>query len=123
MGIFAFYGEVLRRSIVDSISLSQTVIFLLVALVGLLGPRLRAARKIHEFITGGRFAIVILLALVVARVPIANYDMWKDENTLRLNVGCKLNRVHGARDERRQFIKQNLSLFLAYPLNADIHYM
>jgi hypothetical protein len=89
MGIINFYWQVLLRSVTDGIGLSQTVIFLLVVAVGLLSPRLRAAQKIHEAITSGRFAVLILIALIIVRVPSTIYNMWHQENALRLIAECQ----------------------------------
>ena len=92
IGIVCFYTEVLRRSVSEGISLSQSISWVLVvllAITGLLAPRLLSTQKIHKIqnsITVGRLLIVIVLVLVIATVPFAIYDMWQEEHNRALKI-------------------------------------
>jgi hypothetical protein len=110
MGIWAFYFTALGRAFVESVSLAQAVVFVIVAAVGLLGRR-RLANAAHVWVTSGRVALIILVALVCARLPFAVYDLWNEEHTKRLHAECLQNRAHDVRQQRQEFVSQKLQSF------------
>lgn len=85
MGFIGFWTEVFWRSFADALSLAQSIVFVAVAVVGLISLRWPRANNAHEHIVSGRVAIVLLIALVCARVPFAIYNMWEEEHNLYLN--------------------------------------
>jgi hypothetical protein len=49
-----------------------------------------------------------ILALAVFA---ATYFAWDDQYIRRMNAECQVNRMYGARDQRREFIRRNLTPF------------
>jgi hypothetical protein len=109
MGIWDFYFAALVRAFVESVSLAQTIVFLMVAAVGFFGSRLSDAA--HTKVTSGRVALIVLVALLCARFPFAVYGLWDDEHTKRLHAECLLNRAHDARQQRQELVSQKLQSF------------
>ncbi len=125
MGFFGFYISAVERAFVESISVAQAVVFVLVVAVGWFEPHLRDPAATHARVTGGRFAVVLLIALVCARLPFAIYGMWQDEHAARLHAECLVTRDHDAQQQRKEFIAQKMQSFygrvekLQVPITAD----
>jgi hypothetical protein len=111
MGIAEFYLSAVERAFWESVNLGQALVFIAVAAVGLLGNRLRDPKGALSHVTAARTALVLLIALVCARLPFAIYGLWDEEHTKRIHAECVAAKLRDSQQQRRQFISQNLQGF------------
>src|SRR5271156_1292250 len=97
----AFWLGIIGRAARDSISLAQSIIFVLVAIVGIAGSTWASA---HARVTSGRVALIVLIALIVVRLPTSIYRRWKDEHTKRVIAECQLHSAGLLINKRREMI-------------------
>jgi hypothetical protein len=64
-----------------------------------------------QYFRRAKFNPLAWVAIGICCLFIACYQAWLDENTLRTTAECQVRRLHSTRDERREFIKNNLAPF------------
>jgi hypothetical protein len=129
VGLIRFYGFVLREAFRHSLDITQTIIFLALAVAGLIVARNPASKSMIEALDVGGWKMVAMVfgTILAIRLVLAPYWLWKsaigritEQPQNSIDWGLRLEHVNYLVDKKKKAIQ--VCFVLRSSINAPLRY-